>query len=191
MLSVAAPLPIFSSARGYNYLPTAAKSPNTHATSTRASRENTPMPEVPNAALSKAAKVSVASAANKNIDGSEVQNLRTLTESFGLSFRYGKEYMDDTPLTGEPGHFILSKSKDTGTLQPPTRGTGQMVGKSPFQTAAKEKQSTGQPKPPPIQTDVPPVTSKKSSTKSANPTPISTKDRKRRKSKQAITPGND
>lgn len=55
----------------------------------------------------------------------DLQSLKLLAESFSLSSRYGSEYMDENPLVGEPGSFILSKSRDTpaGAQQRP-RGIG-------------------------------------------------------------------
>ena len=48
--------------------------------------------------------------ASKLTSDSEYQGLQLLAESYTLSLRYGQEYMDDNPLLGEPGSFILSKS---------------------------------------------------------------------------------
>lgn len=50
----------------------------------------------------------------KSTTDSEYQGLQLLAESYSLCSRYGKEYMDDNPLVGEPGSFILSKSRDAG-----------------------------------------------------------------------------
>jgi mediator of RNA polymerase II transcription subunit 6 len=38
--------------------------------------------------------------------------MKTLAESFTLLSRYGDEYMDESPLMGEPGSFILSRTGD-------------------------------------------------------------------------------
>jgi mediator of RNA polymerase II transcription subunit 6 len=43
---------------------------------------------------------------------STFQDTRTLAESLNLFLRYEDEYMDETPLVGEPGSFILSKAHD-------------------------------------------------------------------------------
>lgn len=61
----------------------------------------------------------------KNTSEYDSQGLKLLAESFSLSSRYGSEYMDENPLVGEPGSFILSKSRDTpaGAQQRP-RGIG-------------------------------------------------------------------
>ena len=45
--------------------------------------------------------------------GSSLQDTRTLAESFSLLSRYGDEFMDEHPLVGEPGSFILSRVNDT------------------------------------------------------------------------------
>jgi mediator of RNA polymerase II transcription subunit 6 len=43
---------------------------------------------------------------------STFQDTRTLAESLNLFLRYGDEYMDESPLVGEPGSFIMSKAND-------------------------------------------------------------------------------
>lgn len=48
--------------------------------------------------------------------GSALQDTKTLAESFALLSRYGDEFMDENPLVGEPGSFILSKSGDADRL---------------------------------------------------------------------------
>lgn len=56
--------------------------------------------------------------------GSAVQDTRTLAESFNLLSQYGDEFMDENPLVGEPGSFILSRSGDNAAMKqglaPPT-----------------------------------------------------------------------
>lgn len=41
---------------------------------------------------------------------SNYKDTRSLAESFNLFTRYGEEYMDENPLVGEPGSFILSRA---------------------------------------------------------------------------------
>ncbi|MFT7763773.1 UNVERIFIED_CONTAM: hypothetical protein ODW78_21555, partial [Salmonella enterica subsp. enterica serovar Enteritidis] len=41
---------------------------------------------------------------------SNYQDTRSLAESFSLLTRYGDEFMDESPLVGEPGSFILSRT---------------------------------------------------------------------------------
>lgn len=84
---------------------------------------------------------------------STVQDTRSLAEAFSLLSRYGDEYMDETPLVGEPGSFILSKSGDattataaakTGPSNAPTRtGTPSAKADASFLSGrAAEKTST-------------------------------------------------
>jgi hypothetical protein len=41
---------------------------------------------------------------------SSFKDTRSLAESFSLFSRYGDEFMDENPLVGEPGSFILSRT---------------------------------------------------------------------------------
>lgn len=100
----------------------------------------------------------------KSTSDSEYQGLQLLAESYGLSSRYGKEYMDENPLLGEPGSFILSKSRELGpsisqsqprapappkiatsqegktsTISPPTKKGAKGAEKSPITPGTKEK----------------------------------------------------
>lgn len=53
---------------------------------------------------------------------STFQDTRTLAESLHLFLRYEDEYMDENPLVGEPGSFIMSKANDvdrTATAKQP------------------------------------------------------------------------
>jgi mediator of RNA polymerase II transcription subunit 6 len=54
-------------------------------------------------------------AVGTTIEASEFQDLWTLEEALRLLARYGDEYMDEHPLVGEPGSFILSKSSDASS----------------------------------------------------------------------------
>lgn len=54
-----------------------------------------------------------------------MQDTKSLADAFALVSRYGDEYMDETPLAGEPGSFIFSKPGDTnagGTTATATTG---------------------------------------------------------------------
>ena len=44
---------------------------------------------------------------------SSYKDTRSLAEAFHLFTQYGEEYMDEHPLTGEPGSFILSRAGET------------------------------------------------------------------------------
>lgn len=49
---------------------------------------------------------------SQNSSGAAVHDMRSLAESFRLVARYGDEFMDESPLMGEPGSFILSRAGD-------------------------------------------------------------------------------
>ncbi|KAL2785681.1 mediator of RNA polymerase II transcription subunit 6 [Aspergillus keveii] len=105
LLKTASTLPIFSPSHGHTYLPPAPKS--TEASQmTQASKENTPMPDAD--PTSKAQSLEGTQVGTS----STVHDMKTLAESFTLLSRYGDEYMDESPLMGEPGSFILSRTGD-------------------------------------------------------------------------------
>ena len=105
-------------------------------------------------------------------------------EALNLSRRYGKEYMDDAPLAGEPGNFRTSKVRDAVTLPKEITGVDRQLS-----VPVKEKSAAPSP-PPPIQTDVPQAGSKKSAKggERSPTTPGAREKPKRRKSKPAVTP---
>lgn len=105
-MNVASPLPIFTPSYGHTYLPPGPKAADApHTTSqSQQSKESTPMPETQSTA-----KTSLSTA---NVKDTSFQDTRNLMEALSLLSRYGDEYMDETPLTGEPGSFILSKSTE-------------------------------------------------------------------------------
>jgi hypothetical protein len=171
MFSLASELPIFTPSTGHTYSPPVSKSltlgSNSQATQT--SKENTPMPGTQDSSLS--AKPPLAS---KLTSDYEYQGLQLLAESYTMSLRYGKEYMDDNPLVGEPGSFILSKSRETAAP-------------NVAPVAPKVPPLSKRPAAPEIKTANLTAPAKKGS-KGAEKSPISpaTKDRKaRRKSKAA------
>ncbi|BDD61800.1 Mediator of RNA polymerase II transcription subunit 6 [Monascus purpureus] len=104
LLRTASSLPIFTPSYGHTYIPPAPRLTDEvtpGAQSQQQSKENTPMPDAETKA-----KASLA-------ESSTMQDTRNLAEAFSLLSRYGDEYMDETPLVGEPGSFILSKSGET------------------------------------------------------------------------------
>ena len=129
----------------------------------------------------KGAKASSVSLKNSFTD---LRGASLLAESFGLSLRYGKEYMDETPLVGEPGNFILQKSRDAPSqsqLQPPL--------KKEIAPASAPAKASAPPTPTPLKTDIPPAPIRKGS-KGGDKSPITPgfKDRKgRKKSKVAVS----
>ena len=109
--------------------------------------------------------------------GSKYQDTRSLAESFSLLTRYGDEFMDENPLVGEPGSFILSR---TGG-----ETTGLAVKGAP-KTAAN---ATGTPSTLPVRASTPQVrveTPGKASEKSNSP-PSSTSDKGKRKKARIVS----
>lgn len=74
---------------------------------TQQSKESTPVPDTQGAVK--------ASLSTANVKDTSYQDTRNLMEALNLLSRYGDEYMDETPLTGEPGSFILSKATETAS----------------------------------------------------------------------------
>lgn len=89
-------------------MPPAARTIESSQQASQQSKENTPMPD---AAPPSTADSQGSSKAGLGIStaGSSFQDTRSLTESFNLFTRYGDEFMDEAPLVGEPGSFILSR----------------------------------------------------------------------------------
>jgi hypothetical protein len=179
LLSTAATLPLFSAAYGHTYLtPSQKASPSKQTGLSHQSKENTPIPDMQ--LTTEAQPLKSAS----NHVSTEFEDTQMFLESLNLSRRYGKEYMDDAPLVGEPGNFRTSKVKDTATLSKETPGNARQPSVPP-----KEKIPAPSP-PPPIQTDVPQAASKKSAKGGErSPTTLAGREKpKRRKSKPGITP---
>ena len=131
----------------------------------------TPRPDTQDTASSKS------STAAKLVGDSDYQDMRMLAESWDLSIRYGNDYMDENPMTGEPGSFKLSKSRDLAL----SSSTSNTTAPQPFRASTKKVTA------PPIKTDLK-IEKEKKSTPGTAKSPITpgTKDKKgRRKSKAA------
>lgn len=70
---------------------------------------------MPDATQSSAAETQSTAKASLGVSttSSSYKDTRSLAEAFHLFTQYGKEYMDEHPLTGEPGSFILSRAGET------------------------------------------------------------------------------
>ncbi|KAL4918006.1 mediator of RNA polymerase II transcription subunit 6 [Aspergillus aurantiobrunneus] len=146
LLKTASTLPKFTPSHGHTYLPPTTKSTDAGQPSvqTQTSKENTPMPDAD--ATNKAQPFAGAQAGTS----SSVHDMMTLAESFNLLARYGDEYMDESPLMGEPGSFILSRAGDAdrgaaskqpqpSTITVPGRvGTPQVKVDTPGKSSDKE-----------------------------------------------------
>ena len=173
-LEKASTLPIFSPALGHTYLPPTSKSLSTSNSLqvTQASKENTPMPETQGSAQGSKAPLT-----SDKASAADFRAATLLAKSFSLSTRYGHEYMDENPAVGEPGSFILQKSRE------PAMPQSQPV----IKTTASAKPSSP-PTPAPLNTDIPPLEMKKG-LKGGEKTPITpgTREKKRKKSRIATS----
>ena len=138
--------------------------PNTAAAklapSQQASKENTPVPD----------------GVNLPSRSADTPGSRTLVEAYAMSLRYGDEYMDDHPLVGEPGSFLLGR---TGTKAGTTKTT--------TAKAVPATERTPAPSIPSLLTDIAPASPRDA--KAGESSPLGTKEKpKRRKSKPAATP---
>ncbi|OJJ43800.1 hypothetical protein ASPZODRAFT_135825 [Penicilliopsis zonata CBS 506.65] len=163
MMKTAATLPTFTPSYGHTYMPPASRSTDLNqpaGAQSQLSKENTPLPDADTQA--KAPLVGGGSAGQTS---STLQDTRALAEAFQLFARYGDEFMDENPLVGEPGSFVMSKSgeasasgagasagaasKPSATLNPPpAKGTPSVgtpsvrVDSSMLTPTAMEKPST-------------------------------------------------
>lgn len=101
-VSAANSLPNFTPLLGHTYLPPVSSQKKTTDSqgATESSRAGTPLPD------SQASSVKAPAGAST----SSYLDDRLLEESFNLSMRYGDEYMDENPITGQPGAFNLTST---------------------------------------------------------------------------------
>ena len=168
-LSTASELPNFTPSTGHTYLTSGSKGVvSVNSTQVQTSKDSTPMPATQDTTTSTKSSLST-----KTTLEYDLKSLKLLAESFSLSSRYGSEYMDENPLVGEPGSFILSKSRDTpASAQQRPRG----IGAPPKISTLPESKSA----------EVAPTMKKGFKTMEKSPASPSTKEKKqRRKSKVA------
>ncbi|KAJ5902449.1 hypothetical protein N7495_002977 [Penicillium taxi] len=107
LMKTASTLPNFTPSYGHTYLPPVAKTTEPGQATSQPSKENTPMPDA-------APSIAETPATGKQGLGISTSNsshhdARSLADSFNLFTRYGDEFMDENPLVGEPGSFIMSR----------------------------------------------------------------------------------
>jgi mediator of RNA polymerase II transcription subunit 6 len=162
-MTTAAPLPKFTPALGNIYL-TPEYLSRKKATESRigrtSSKENTPLPE------SQQSKKAAATPSNNQL------NSRLLEETLNITLKYGDEYMDEIPITGQPGEFHLSSTgrKTENLMVPVAAPKGPLAAPTP------------KPAPPALKTDIEPAARKGSKSEKSPRTPGMPK-LKRRKSK--------
>lgn len=111
---------------------------------------------------------------SKTLLEQDFRSAQLLQNSLNLSLRYGNEYMDDNPLVGEPGSFIITKSREA--QQPAS------------QPKNKPPPLPTKPPTPQVNTDLPEAKQKSSMGAEKSPITPGTKEKKaRRKSRPATT----
>jgi mediator of RNA polymerase II transcription subunit 6 len=165
-LSTAASLPDFSPSLGHTYMPppSSTRLKGSETQPGQASKEATPLPD----ALNNSKKAPQASNSSSYIGS------RLLEETLNISLKYGEEYMDENPITGQPGDFHLSttgRDKDKLVAPVPTKGTTVASNKLNASPLAK------------LDTDIPPSRKGSKSDKSPKTPGGGAPKPKRRKSK--------
>jgi mediator of RNA polymerase II transcription subunit 6 len=112
-LATASALPDFSPSLGHTYMPPpSSRLKAIESQLGQSSKEATPVPE---ALSSKKAPVST--------NSSSYLDNKLLEETLSISLKYGDEYMDENPITGQPGEFHLSTTgRDKDKLAAPAIG---------------------------------------------------------------------
>ena len=90
---------------------------------------------VPETQTSATERTSTASQAQEDTDG----GVRTIYNALTMTMLYGKEYVDDLPLLGEPGNFRLSKNKEASAAAGQIKGHGQALSTSPTGTPSASR----------------------------------------------------
>ena len=152
VLSTVSALPIFTPALGYTYLPAAPKCVNSAINTqvNQTSKDSTPIPGTQE--TNRGVQILPVPKITSEADDQSVQ---LLAESWSLSLRYGSEYMDENPLVGEPGSFIMSKTREpapTSSLKIqtsiPSKPADSAETKTPTPFASGRKGSKGNDKSP-------------------------------------------
>jgi mediator of RNA polymerase II transcription subunit 6 len=174
LLKTASTLPTFTPSTGHTYLPPTARTTEPGQQASQQSKENTPMPD---ATQSSAGETQSTGKAGLGVTttSSTFKDTRNLAEAFHLFTKYGDEFMDEQPLTGEPGSFILSRvgesDRAAGAAEKPaskaTLGTGMNT-----PSGLRGRSTTPQ-----VRIDTPGKASEKSS---APPTPGDSKGKKKK-----------
>ena len=186
LMKTATSLPYYTPALGHRYFQPMLKARETlSAQSAQPSRESTPMPDASQAGIADVAPG--AAGPNPTSSTTNLVDTQTLFESFGQFLRYGKEYMDENPLVGEPGSFVFTSSKQHLQAQQDLaakKAAQQAVPKLHIEVKAS---STPEPRPPTAQAKSDQPTSAKRSKNSDKSSTLGKP--KRRKSKAPKSPG--
>ncbi|KAF3403708.1 Mediator of RNA polymerase II transcription subunit 6 [Penicillium rolfsii] len=174
LLKTASTLPTFTPSTGHTYLPPTARTTEPSREASQQSKEDTPMPD---ATQSSAGETQSTGRAGLGISttSSTFKDTRNLAEAFHLFTKYGDEFMDEHPLTGEPGSFILSR---VGENERSTGAAGKPASKATLGTGMNTPSGLrGRSATPQVRIDTPGKASEKSS---SPPTPGENKGKKKK-----------
>ena len=176
-MKTASTLPNFTPSHGHTYLPPTARTTATEPGQqpSQQSKENTPMPDIASQTQSSTEAPSTRSGLGISNTNSSYQDTRSLAEAFNLYTRYGDEFMDENPLQGEPGSFILSRN--TGDNE---RGNKNTTKTASVSAATANTPVPGRVSTPQVRVDTPGKASDKSNS------PPSSGDNKGKKKKSRV-----
>nr|KMM63785.1 hypothetical protein CPAG_00139 [Coccidioides posadasii RMSCC 3488] len=178
VLSTASALLTFSPSYGHSYLPHVPKSlepTQLSQQSAQQSKETTPMPDMSGDKTT--SRSALADASTTTLNASALQDARDFAETLNLLARYGNEYIDETPLAGEPGSFIFTKASASAAEQLSVAGAGAQASRQNIRSGATTPVPFGAGRPASVQPD-------STKGKAADRPPAATKDKgKKRKSK--------
>ncbi|OAP61289.1 hypothetical protein AYL99_03490 [Fonsecaea erecta] len=113
-----ADLSFFSVSHGHTYhKPVQQSTTQSMLSAPQQGNEQQPPPPTPGPQPSNAEKASATSQAQEEATG----GTRTAWDALQMTLQYGKEYVDDMPLVGEPGNFRFSKNKDASVTTGQTK----------------------------------------------------------------------
>lgn len=125
VFSAPSDLSFFSVSHGHTYnKPVQKTTTQALATTSQQSKEDTPLPGTRSSTGDKPPTVTAAATSQTQAQDDFDNSARTLREALRMTLQYGKEYMDDVPLVGEPGNFRLNKTKDGVNNQPKSQVSG-------------------------------------------------------------------
>ena len=207
LVATASTLPIFTPALGHVYAhpctkPVTGAAPAPAAPGSVAPTQTSDAGTTPQADAQSVSSIPRAERAS-SAAGKDARGARLLAESLSLLQRYGGEYMDESPLVGEPGSFRLERAKEGARPSPLRRRATQKEGEeAPAAVPAEEgkgdvamedaalapakARATGPPAPPAIKTDLASEVQRK--IKGAEKTPITPGGGKRKKKSKVQTP---
>lgn len=145
VLSTASPLLTFSPSYRHSYFPHVPKSlepSQLGQQSSQQSKEATPMPDTQSTSGDGTrSKSPLPGTGTSGLNSSAIQDARLFAQTLDLLAKYGDEYIDETPLVGEPGSFIFTKAAA------PAQDQLTVAGGAAGAQAAKQRSAAGTPVP--------------------------------------------